>query len=564
MPIRLRRLFLAASFFASACATTNAPLTLVPTPSTREAPAVSTPTAIATEPVPSATPQPSASPAPAPTHTPEPTATPPLEPDWHWAIHPDTGQVLAVNALGETRPVGDPHPEFLTAALTFRLDPERALVLVDNGTRVQAYLLTVDALAPIALPANLPYDDVTKAARLQVVGFYGDAAAIWYETFGGEAGDNGTINPPHGPLIVMDLTARTGALVDPDVNVWFFDDSRAWAHPSTDGRYLRYLVGNKQASRIRELDLTTRVARTVHELTGKVDPFVRASLDGSGWLLDNAGLYLDVITGQITPQDTQALRLDPIGSNLLLVASQGCVEPCPMQIRTVDGQVLDGTYQPPWGTLGALTLLLPGRLSDGALIFATSTLKDVAGDPSVAAQYPRLDSLDRAVFRLEPDGTSEILGILPLEAVSAAGTLPLSADGRFVVLLASDRTALRLFDLVDSRLLGEIPIQPDLEHLTYVAQFFDNGILVEYDGDTIDNKLQRFVYSYRSADGTMSNLSEAEPSYTVCNDLLADGSVLCWHYPDWNDTQSQFVRYEPGWSGSSVLLEGYSFLEVSP
>lgn len=564
MPTRLRRLFLAATFFASACATTNVPLTVVPTPSTREAPTVSTATDMAIEPSPSATAEPAATPTPAPTDTPEPTASPQPEPDWHWAIHPDTGQVVAVNPFGETRIVGDPHPEFLTSALTYRLDPQRALVLVDNGTRVQAYLLTVDALAPIALPASLPYNDVTKAARLQVVGFHGDAAVVWYETFGGEAGDNGTINPPHGPLIVMDLTARTGALVDPDVNVWFFDDARAWAHPSTDRRYLRYLVGDKRASRIRELDLTTGAARTVHELTGKVDPFVRASLDGSGWLLDNAGLYLDVITGQITPQDTRALRLEPIGSNLLLAASQGCVEPCPMQIRTVDGQVLEGTYQPPWGTLGALTLLLPGRLSDGALIFATSTLKDVAGEPSIAAQYPRLDSLDRAVFRLEPDGTSTMLGLVPLEAVSAASALPLSADGRSIVLMAPDRSALRLFDLVGDRLLGEIPIQPDLDHLTYVAQFFDTGILVEYDGDTLDNKLQRFVYSYRSADGTLSNLSEAEPSYTVCNDLLADGSVLCWHYPDWNDTQSQFVRYEPDWSSSTILLEGYTFLEVSP
>lgn len=562
---RLRRLILVASLFASACATANTvPLSVVPTPSTREAPVASTATAVAVAPTRASTTAPVASPTTRPTEPPEPTATPQPEPDWHWAIHPETGQVVAVNPLGENRPVGDPHPEFLTSALTFRLDPERALVLVDDGSAVRAYLLTIDALEPITLPANLPYNHVTKAARLQVVGYFGDYVAVSYETFSGSAGDNGTIDPQHGPLVAINLAARTAELIDPDVNVVNFDDPRAWVRRSNDGRYLRFLAGTHTASRIRELDLATGAVRTIHDLTGKVDPFVRSSRDGSAWLIENEGVLLDVTTGAVTPQDTQTLRLQPLGPNLLLAEQRDCAQPCVLQLRTADGQVLGGKYQAPWGVVGPLTLLLPGRLDDGALIVATRLLNDVANDPAITGQYPELDPMDRAVFRLNPDGTSEVLGLLPDGAISAGSAMPFSDDGRYATLLAPDRSALRLFDLVAKRLLAEITVDPSLENPTYEAQYFETGVLVEYDGDTFDNTLQRFVYRYRSADDSVSGFSEAEPSYTICNDLLADGSVLCWHYPDWNDLDVQFVRYEPDGSAATPLLEGFTLLELVP
>ena len=558
-----RRVILVASLFASACATANnAPLTVAPTPSTREAPAASTATRTIA-PTLAATQAPVASPTSAPTATLEPTATPQLEPGWHWAIHPETGQIVAVNQFGETRSVGEPHPEFLTSALTFRLDPDRAIVLVDDGSVVQAYALTVDALEPVALPADLPYNNITKAARLQVVGFYGDYAAFWYETFSGSGGDNGTIDPAYGPLLVVNLAARTGELVDPNVNVVSFDDPRAWVRRSHDGRYLRYLAGTHEASRIRELDLATGLARSVHDLTGKVDPFVRSSRDGSVWLIEKEGVLLDISTGLLTPQDTETLKLNPLGPDLLLSERRDCVQPCPLQLRTAEGQVLDGIYQPPWGVVGPLSLLLPGRLDDGAVIIATRMLDDAVDDPAAAGQYPALDPLDRAIFRLSPDGSSELLGLLPDGGIIAGSALPFADDGR-AVLLAPDRLSLRLLDLAANRLLDEIPIEPDLRNITYVAQFFDTGILVEYDGDSFDDRLHRSVSSYRSIDGTLNGLSEQEPSFTTCNDLLADGSVLCWYYPDWNEQTAQLVRYEPDWSTYAVVLDGFAFLERMP
>ncbi|HRE28828.1 MAG TPA: hypothetical protein PK954_19450, partial [Anaerolineales bacterium] len=367
-----------------------------------------------------------ATPTVAPTDTPAPTATPQPEPHWHWAIQPDTGQIVAVNQFGEARSVGVPRPELLNTAVTYRLDAERALVLADDGGGVQAFLLTPDNLAPIQLPANVPYDRVAHAASLQVVDAQGDYAAFWYETFAGEGGDNGTIEPPHGPLLLVNLATLRGDLADPDVNVMNFDDPRAWIHPSTDGRYLRYLAGSRVASRIREIDLQTGSVRTVHEQTGKVDPFVQASRDGSAWVIENDGVLLDVKTGSTVPLDTETIWYAPLGPDLLLAARRDCVEPCALQLRRANGQVIDGTFQPPWGLVGALTLHFPGQLADGAVIVATTTLGESATDPAVVAQHPGLDTMDRAVFRLHPDGTSAVLGVLPLGAVLSGRSLPLS------------------------------------------------------------------------------------------------------------------------------------------
>ncbi len=556
-------MLLVAALLSSACATTTSVPDATVLDDTPTAIARTDATATVSAPVAPTEPQPTATATVRrATDTPEPTATPQPEPHWHWAIHPDTGQIVAVNQVGEASPVGEPRPDLLSTALTYRLDAGRALVLADDGGAVRAFLLTPESLAPIQLPGNVPYNTVTHAASLQVVGAQGGFAAFWYETFAGEDGHTGTIEPPHGPLLVVDLAALTGDLVDPDVNVMGFDDPRAWIHPSSDGRYLRYLAGSRVASRIRELDLATGSVRTVHEQTGKVDPYVRASRDGSAWVIENDGVLLDLVTGSRTPLDTGAIWYVPLGRDTLLSARRDCVEPCALYAVDASGQPLAGPYQPPWGLIGSLTLLLPGRLDDGAVIVATTTLGDSAADPVVVAQYPDLDAMDRVVFRLEPDGRSEVLGLLPLGAALAVGPLPISADGRFIVLLAPDRLALRLLDLREHRTLAEVPLAPNLNQPSYTAQFFDAGIYVSLDADTTDGAQQGLRLTYRYATAGVARLDEAEPAYTLCNDLLPDGSILCWHYADWNELTTRYVRYAPDWSEATPLLDDHVFLEV--
>jgi hypothetical protein len=281
-------------------------------------------------------------------------------------------------------------------------------------------------------------------------------------------------------------------------------------------------------------------------------------------LIENDGIFLDVTTGARTPQDTETLVLMPLGPNALLTASRGCLEPCAMHIQDGAGQPLTGSYQPPLGVIGPLTLLLPGRLADGAVIAATTILGQASTDPAVAALYPNLDLLDRAVFRLNPDGTSEVLGVIPDGAAISGSGLPLSADGRFIVLLAPDRSALRLLDLREHRSLAEVPLQPDLVYPTYTAQFLDHGIYISFDAETAEGTLQGIRLTYLHASGVLARLDEAEPAYTICNDLLADGSILCWHFADWNTVEVEFARYDPSWSSSTVLLDEHVYLEVVP
>lgn len=566
MRSRVFRIILVLAILSTACAT-RANLASTATPGDPDPPTAlvqvdSTPTQPG-RPSPTA-PRPTSTAAePDSTHTPAPTVTPVPESHWHWAIHPDTGQIVAINQFGEAQPVGEPRPELFSTSLTFPLDTERALMLVDDDSRVSAYVLTPEALEPVQLPANVPYDAVTNAAAMQVVGSHGEFAAFWYRTFGGSGGDSGTIEPPHGPLLVVNLTARTAELVDPDVNTAVFDDPRAWIHPSADGRYLRFLAGSSTASRIRELDLNTGLARTIYELTGKVDPFVRSSSDGSGWLIGNAGVFLNVTTGVQTALDTDTIWHAPLGPDSLLSTNRDCVEPCGLQVVDARGEPLPGTYQLPFGQVGMLTLLLPGRLRDGAIIVATTTLEETAADPTVVAQYPDLDPADRALFRLNPDGTSDVLGILPDDIVFSGRPLPFSVDGRYGVLLAPDRSALRLLDLRDQRTLAEVPLPTDVIEPTYTAQFFDPGIYVTVDGQSTEGTQQGRHLTYLHATGVVARMDEAEPAYTMCNDLLPDGSILCWHYADWTEIVTQFVRYAPDWSQATLLLDDHAFLEVT-
>lgn len=565
-----RHILLVTALLISACATT----TNVPAAT---APAVVEPATVGPEPIdPTATVPAPASPTPplptttatdaASTDTPVPSVTVATAIHWHWAIHPDTGQIMAVDPVGAAHPVGEPRPDLLQTALSFPIDLERALLLVDDreGAGPGAFLLTSTAMDPIVLPTDLPFDALRGMAIARVLAVYADRLAFSYQTFSGSSGDNGTIDPPSGPIVLVDLATRTATLVDPDINVMYFDDPRAWAHASPDHRYLRYIAGTHEAYRIRELDLLTGEARTVYASSGKVTYRNFATSDGSAWVIDRDGVLLAVTDGAQTSMSTEAgIRL-PYDSTTLIETLDDCEDACAVQFTPLSSGEPPSVFQLPLGRLGPLTTLLPGLLPTGDAIIGTDLLRETASDPALSETYPGLEFLDQAVFRLSPDGGSEFLGLLPYDATVGPDPLPFSADGRYALLLTPDRAAYRLLDLIEDRSLFEVSIEPGLDSVFSHPQFFDHGVLFAYDGETPDGKVHAAHYSYLFATGHLASMDENEPTFTTCNELLPDGSIVCWHYADWNVAETQLVRFDPSWSSSTILLDGHYPLEPVP
>ena len=223
---------------------------------------------------------------------------------------------------------------------------------------------------------------------------------------------------------------------------------------------------------------------------------------------------------------------------------------------------------------GIKTLLL-GVDDDGALAEVLTeeaaaesalTVQSTPGFPAAQAQDAVRAVLDQAGVDPVP---ADLIGVLPgAEEVSvllAVRDAVVQGPWDLVICdLGPTRSALRLLDLREHRSLAEVPLQPDLVYPAYTTQFLDHGIYVSFDAETAEGTLQGIRLTYLHATGVLARLDEAEPAYTVCNDLLADGSILCWHFADWTTVDVEFARYDPSWSSSTVLLDEHVYLEVVP
>ena len=498
--------------------------------------------------------------------TPEPTTTStpvPPSPRWYWAMDPDTKKVIAVNQFGERREIEAPDQADDLRTIVSSLDDERALLFLDNDDSLRIYLLTPDGMQKIKLPYE-PYYFNTEFSQFSraVVAVHDDFAVFTYATIGAEQSQTvGAVDT--GPVFLMDLKSLTATLIDKEGNRDPFNVNRSWFRTSKDGRYLRYINGIADLDKmeIRELDLVTGKARTIHTTQG---PPVRihASPEGDLWYPDSANLILDLNGNQMDFAD-EAQMFTPLKDGKGLMYYWNCVDNCEMKVFAPFGNDAALTYNLPWSIDGTTSYVKVRQLlPDQSLLFAGMPFATLSNTPTLVEDYPDLTEIDVPLFRLTPDGQARLVGIY----IEGDFTSNVSPNGQFILMEPTDKTSLFIYDAVADRPLFDMPINPDLEDALVTIKFFDNGILAESSASEPGTKhsvYHHFYYLYDFKTSTVLAWEDVNAEINGCPDLLEDGTLICWFYRT-DTSNSDLVRYDPATGTKTVLLESVMILEINP
>jgi hypothetical protein len=494
------------------------------------------------------------------TFTPEPTVTPtpvPAPARWYWGLQEGTNQLLAASQDGEIRQLGSLPASELENFKAFVLDDERALLVTVDQTRLHAYLLTPDGMQPIDLPADLVYDQEQSGYSLVVPAVHGDHALLGYTDQPSSGGSN---MADRGPLLLIDLEALTASIVDTQVNHDLsssVSETRLWAHVSEDGSQLRYLEGDREKMSVRELDLSNGQVRTVNTTTNHVTANISASLRGDLWRFAKDGLVFD-LNGNQTEFTDPSLLFRPLREAKALVMPADCEDDCELKVVDPFGGEAELVYRLPWSTSYAFqNPLLYQPVSDQSLLFVGAAPVRLSNTPALMSETPALRENDRPVFRLTPDGNSRLVGIYVPEF--GQDNLPVSSDGRYMLLEALDHQSFFIYDVPADRALAETAAFPELDYFWGDAAFDESGVIAHLTASTAENTYRDFFLVHSFLTGKSFSWEPEAGAYAGCEDILPDDSVVCWEY---NDQQTSFnlVRYDPETQETRILLENAQFI----
>lgn len=488
------------------------------------------------------------------TLTPEVTSTStpvPAPSHWYWAVDLDTQKIIAVNQFGERREIGtlDPSENETTSYLS--IDNERALLFMDSNNDLRLYLLTPDAMQKIALPSEPFYfDSASWQPSRAILAAYEDQVLFSYVTDG-----SSNIMPDRGPILFVDLKALTTKLIDEAVSRGSYNDSRSWIHASADGRILRYLNGDRAKMEIRQLDMLTGEAHTLFTTTGS-SYYIHASPQGDLWYSSDTNLIQDLNGNQKELTDT-SLTFRPLKDGYGLLYPRDCVDDCEIRLSSPFGKQAELAYDLPWTIeLGTFYGEVGQWLPDQSLLLAGKPSAYFMNPPAAAETYPELTGDDSPLFRLTPDGQSRLVGI-HLRSVSD--------DGRYILLRSTDQTSFFIYDAVDDRPLFDMPVEPGLEGFFPTVKFLDTGILVNLTASvTGDSDTYRsFHYAYSHNTSTARAWEDGNLEYSICPDLLEDGSVICW-LSRMELSNFDLIRYDAATETRTTLLENVWLIDFTP
>lgn len=159
--------------FITACVglTQAVPLSSEPAENTSEENAAPIPSAVleTTAPTPVSEPALTATPVPPPAH-------------WYWVVENQTNNIIAIDPNGEKRKIGTlPASEAENFYQGFPLDPERALFFTADD-QLHAYLLTLNGMQPIELPADTVWGPDATLTRSVIAGRLNDHILFTYST----------------------------------------------------------------------------------------------------------------------------------------------------------------------------------------------------------------------------------------------------------------------------------------------------------------------------------------------------------------------------------------------
>jgi hypothetical protein len=464
----------------------------------------------------------------------------------------DTEKVVAVNQFGERRELGllENSDDMHTSVTP--LDHERALLFLDTDDTLRVYLLTPDGMQKIKLPGEPYYfnADLWQTSRA-VIAVYEDHVLFSYVT---ESASN--IMPDTGPILLMDLTALTTQLIDKKVSRDPYSNNSFWFHASPDGRYLRYLSGDQKKMEIRELDMVTGEARTLFTTSGS-SYNIRTSPQGDLWYLRADKKILD-LNGNQTDFTDESQTVRPMQDGNIAVYPRECVDDCEIKVFAPFGNAAELTYNFPWVIESAsiynnLNQVLP----DQSLLVAGRPSAYLSKAPAAVADYPDLLEEDSPLFRLTPDGQARLVGIYIGNA---------SADGRYILLRASDQSSFFIYDAIADRPLFDIPIDTTLEnYLVMSTSFQDMGIVVNLSPSVPggQNEYRFFYHAYVYETSKSIGWEDVNAEINSCPDLLEDGTLVCWFYQT-DSTNFDLVHFDPVTGAKTPLLENAWLVDFTP
>jgi hypothetical protein len=489
------------------------------------------------------------------TATAEPIATsttvppPPLR--WYWGLENITNKFFAVNQLGQAREIGSLELSDTLQLNGFSLDSERVLFFTYDQNILHAYLLGLDDMQPIKLPDGFSLDS-DNWSTLRVVGAYADFAMFSYIT----RSDNNIRNAA-GPVLLVNLKSLIAKKIDEYGEVNPLSDPRLYFHASTDGRYVRYVNGDKREyvngneknADIREVDLASGNVRTIYSMANYNG--ISASPHGDLWFLRASKIILDVDGNQkdFTEDDSFAFR--PFEKKRGVIFPRDCNDNCELRVVSPFGSDAELKYTLPWGIQATgFYPLLSQLLPDQSLIFVGDSYSQLATTPAIVKDTPNLRDDDEPVFRLSPDGRSRIVGIYR-SIEFAYDKIPISPDGRYFLLKSLDQTSFFIYDAVADRPLFSMPAYPDLDYLNAQVRFSDGGIMVHVNGTAADGVYKNFfhAYSYNLAKAISWDAGGAQ--YADCEDILPDDSLICWTGAE--PQHINLIRYDPASAQVTIL-----------
>ena len=490
-------------------------------------------------------------------NTTEPTLPPAAESPsahWYWAANAEN-LVFAVDQDGEVREIGN-LPVYQKEFDAFPVDAERAVLFTDEGAQLHAHMLTLDGIQPIELP-YLPVTDDFARFSWSVPAVYGKYLVLAYTTIPGSAGDAGT-QADSGPLVLIDLETLTGEIVDEHVNKDAYTDAfreiRSWAHLSEDGRYLRYLNGDKNSMSLRELDLSTGTAHTIYTgVRPQKTSSILGSLPGDLWIFRNDQTLVN-IHGDQTQVPVETAAYQPLRDGKAMTYSYECEDRCEIKVISPFNDMEELKFTIPWSTAVTLHNPLMNILTeDQSLVFTAEPLNRFVNAPSIVNDYPSFPQSDSPVFRLTLDGKARLIGFYAGE--TSSDTVPASTDGRYLFLKSVDESSYFVYDTREDRSIADIPIDPTMEsYFGGATHFRENGFIIKITASTPDGTYRDSYLTYSLQTEETFHWESDTEVFDYFQDILPDGTIIC-ELADMDTSANQLIRYDPRTHKSKTLLE---------
>lgn len=504
----------------------------------------------------SPTPEPIILPTETSTATIVPTSTPVPEKDrWHWIFSPDSGEIQVVNQLGDVRSIGKLD---LNDVYNYRLlqynDHQALFFTLLNGKPV-IKMFGLNGIQDVGLPTAFSYDEylylasIQKAGASDKYGYFIFATESSYETAGSSY-------PEKGPLYQIDLNSLSIRLIDSNVFQDNIMDFRYYFFQSEDGQKLRYFKMQDSALLINELDFMNGTVRTIAQSTGSPD-LVSASEFGNSFFLPKSDLYITANGSSKTFTRTQSIvRL--LRSGEIVFIPNNCSGPCEINVVEPMSGAIVGTYTLPWSAQSYLRIGTQ-ILSDGSLLWIGTRKIFLQDKPANPDLYSQLDDYDYPVFRLNQDGSSQVIGVFHPRDYTFEYRYPISLDERFILMKSINDSKFFIYDSEKNQEILTLPSKNGWDFDYGYAFFYPEGILIDFSISNPQKEYSQLFALLHYGTQESVNWENSEDYIYFCPDIFADGTISCWVQRQ--DLNYDLVRFRPPTQNIINLIENVVVLE---